>query len=98
MDGEGLLGELARDQLAEDGAGGSLIAVARNPTPEDFCRSLLDITPRSFDYRMVQTIADRLGIDFDAAETLAIECAGRGWLHTNFMPFGLRTTDTRSLP
>ena len=25
MDGEGLLGALARDQLAEDGAGGSLI-------------------------------------------------------------------------
>jgi hypothetical protein len=45
--------------------------MSRKPSPEDFYRALLATAPRPFDGRMVASIADRLGIDFDAAEALA---------------------------
>ena len=48
--------------------------------PALFCAALYTLTEGKPKGRMVNTMARQLGISFEAAEGLAIECAKRGWL------------------
>ena len=55
--------------------------MTKQSTPSElFCAALYTLTGGKLKGLMVDTMASRLGITFDAAEALAAECAKRGWL------------------